>query len=98
MTLRRPEASLTIDGTSLTSAEASLTELRVELGAGGAHDRFAATVLRGSPAADAAPGSTAEIALGYGDDVETVLTGEVTAIARRPWGVVVEGLAATVTL
>jgi hypothetical protein len=98
VTLRRPEATLTFDGSALSSAEAALAELRVELGAGGAHDRFAAAVLRGSPAQDAAPGSTAEIGLGYGDDVETILTGEVTAVVRQPWGAVVEGLAATIAL
>jgi phage protein D len=97
MTLRRPEATLSFDGSRLSAAEAALTELRVELGMGGAHDRFAAAVLRGS-AAIVALGATAEIGLGYQDAVETVLTGEVTAIVREPWGAVIEGLAATITL
>jgi hypothetical protein len=98
VTLGRPEAALTLDGNRLTAAEAALAELQVELGVGRAHDRFRAALGTLSPFADVAVGASAVVELGYGDNLETVLTGTVAAVERRPWGLVVEGLAATVTL
>src|SRR3954468_14044704 len=97
MSLRRPTASLTLAGQAMSGPEAGLTELRVELSAG-VHDRFAAAVLRGSRAGDVAPGASAELALGYGDALETVLTGEVTGVAKAPWGATIEGLGTSIAL
>ena len=96
--MRRPAAKLTFDGSALSAAEAALVAMHVELGAGGAHDRFRATVAPGSPAADAEPGATAKIEMGYEDGLETVLTGAVTSLDRHPAGVVIEGLAGTAPL
>jgi phage protein D len=96
--IRRPAASLTIDGAALTGPEAALVRLDVELGVGGAHDRFRALVGHASPAAGTEAGAAAEVALGYGDEVEAVLTGTVTAVERAPAGVVLEGLAGTIAL
>ena len=98
MTLGRPDAALTLDGDRLTAAEAALTALHIELGVGSAHDRFRAAFGAISRFSDVAAGASAVVELGYGDDLETVLTGTVTAIERRPWGLVVEGLAATFAL
>lgn len=98
MTLRRPDAALTIDGDRCTAAQAAVTALQVELGVGTAHDRFRAAVAAISRFADVAAGATASVELGYGDDLSSVLTGSVTAVERRPWGVVVEGLASTFAL
>lgn len=95
MTLQRPNAAVTFDGTRLTAAEAGLAALIVELGVGSAHDRFRAAFGAITRFSDVAAGAAAVVELGNGDDLETVLTGTVTAIDRRPWGIVVEGLAAT---
>lgn len=98
MTLGRPDAALTLDGDRLTAAEAALTALQVELGVGSAHDRFRAALGAISRFSGVAAGASAVIELGYGDGLETVLTGTVTSVERRPWGLVVEGLAATFAL
>jgi hypothetical protein len=98
MTLGRPKAALTLDGTRLTAAEAALAGLEVELAVGSAHDRFRASLGASSRFADVDAGASAAVELGYGDDLETVLTGTVTSVERRQWGLVVEGLAATVAL
>jgi hypothetical protein len=98
MTIRRPDAALTLDGNRLTAAEAALAGLQVELAVGAGHDRFRATLGTLSPFVDVGAGASAVVELGYGDSLETVLTGTVTAVDRRPWGLVVEGLAATLSL
>lgn len=98
MTLRRPEAALTIGGERLTAAQAALAGLEVELGVGRLHDRFRAILGEASPFSDASVGGSATIELGYQDDLATVLTGTLTSVRHRAWGLVVEGLGATVTL
>lgn len=98
MSLERPAAKLTLGGHSLDAAEAALESLRVELSVSGAHDRFQCRLGHLSPFADVDAGADAEIQLGYGDDLQTVLTGTVTAVERAPWGLRVEGLAASSTL
>ena len=98
MTLKRPGAALTLDGERCTAAESALSALHIELGVGNAHDRFRAAFGAISRFADVGAGANAVVELGYGDDLETVLTGTVTSVERRPWGVVVEGLAATFAL
>ena len=40
MSLKRPDAELTLDGRSLSAAEAALVSAHVHLSVGGAHDRF----------------------------------------------------------
>lgn len=98
MTVKRPTAALTLDGNRLTAAEAALSSLQVELGVGRVHDRFRASLGTLSPFADVAAGATAVVELGFGDELETVLTGTVTDVELHPWGLVVEGLAATLSL
>ncbi len=98
MTLGRPDAALTLDGNRLTAAEAALGGLQVELAVGTGHDRFRAALGTLSPFVNLDAGASAVVELGYGDALETVLTGTVTAVDRRPWGLVVEGLAATLSL
>jgi hypothetical protein len=98
MSLGRPEAALTIDGNRLTATEAALAWLEVDLGLGRVHDRFRAALANLSSFADASADQSAVVELGYGDDLETVLTGTLTAVERHPWGLVLEGLASTVTL
>src|SRR3954453_12692556 len=93
--MRRPAATLTLDGSALSAPEAALVALHAELGTGGAHDRFRATVAPGSPAAGVEPGAAAKVEMGYEDGVETVLTGTVTSVGRQAAGVVIEGLAGT---
>jgi hypothetical protein len=98
MALKRPEAALTLDGNRLTAAQAALGGLTVEVAVGAGHDRFRAALGTLSPFVDVDAGASAVVELGYGDNLETVLTGTVTAVERRPWGLVVEGLAATLSL
>jgi len=95
MSLRRPDAKLTIDGRALSAAEAALESVTVDLSVSGAHDRFRCRLGHLSPFADAAAGADAELELGYGDDLETVLTGTVSLVERAPWGLAIEGLSAT---
>lgn len=98
MTLKRPDAELILDGRSLSAAEAGLESVRVQLSLSGAHDRFRCALGFLSPFADVGSGVDAELKLGFGDDLETVLTGTVSAVERAPRGLVVEGLAASAVL
>jgi hypothetical protein len=98
MSIARPAVSFTVDGRGLTAPEAALAAIRVELGLGGALDGFTALLSHQSPVADLDAGATVELALGYGDDTEVVLTGEVAAVERLATGVRVDGLAATCAL
>ena len=98
MSIQRPDAELTIDGRALSAAEAALESLRIDLSLGGSHDRFQCRLGLLSPFLDVEPGAEAEVKLGYGDDLEPVLAGTVSAVERAPWGLLVEGLAATAAL
>ena len=98
MSIQRPDAELTIDGRALSAAEAALESLRIDLSLGGSHDRFQCRLGLLSPFLDVEPGAEAEVKLGYGDDLEPVFAGTVSAVERAPWGLVVEGLAATAAL
>ena len=51
-----------------------------------------------SPFVDVEAGADAEVKLGYGDDLETVFAGTISAVERAPRGLLVEGLAATAAL
>jgi hypothetical protein len=87
MTLPRPAGRVTIDGRSLTLAEAAVARCSVETSVLGRHDR--ATLVLGalSPLLDTAPGATAELSIGLSDDVlQTVITGSVDRIGQLPWG------------
>ena len=98
MSLKRPGAELTIDGRALSAAEAALESVRTDLSLGGSHDRVQCRLGLLSPFVDVEPGAGAELKLGYGDDLETVLAGKVSAVRRAPRGIVVEVLAATAAL
>jgi phage protein D len=98
VSLQRPAARLTVDGRALTLAEAAIAECTVESGVLGQHDR--ATIVLGplSPLLETAPGARAELAVGYGDDTETVLTGTVDRVGQVPWGTRLEVLSASSAL
>ena len=98
MSLSRPDAALTIDGDRLTATDAALAWLEVDLGVGRVHDRFRAALGNVSSFADTSADQPAVVELGFGDNLETVLTGTVTAVERHSSGVVLEGLASTATL
>ncbi|HKE20255.1 MAG TPA: hypothetical protein VKB80_35520 [Kofleriaceae bacterium] len=98
MTIGRPAVELTVDGRGLSAPEAALAALRVELGLGSALDGFTALLSHQSPVADLDAGAAVELALGYGNDTEVVLTGEVAVVERLAAGVRVDGLAATCAL
>jgi hypothetical protein len=94
MTLMRPAAKLTVDGSDYTAAEGALRGLRLSLGLG-THDAVTAALGPLTPMDDTATGATFEIALGYGDELETVFTGTVATVEKTPSGVILEGVAAT---
>jgi hypothetical protein len=101
MTLRRPAATLVIDGRELTMPEAAAVALVAESGVGGAHDRATLVLAPLSPWLDVAPGAPAEIGIvpgGDETDPELVLTGAVELVRHLSWGTIVDILATTAAL
>jgi hypothetical protein len=98
VSLSRPGARLTVDGRTLTAAEAALAGLSVSLGLAGAHDPAEVMLWPSSKLASATPGARMSIALGPQGDEQEVWSGLVTAVAAGADGVVLDGLAATVAL
>jgi phage protein D len=92
LTLQRPAAELTVDGRKLTLAEAAIAQCAVESSVLGQHDRATIVLAPLSPLLDTAAGAQAELAIGYGDDTETVLTGTVGRVGQVPWGTCLEVL------
>lgn len=97
MSLSRPSAVLTLDGQTLSAAEAALARLEVDLSSG-SHDAARVTLWPESKFKDAQAGSTLEISLGEAGDEELVWTGQITGARRSPEAVTLEGLAATIEL
>ena len=98
MSLSRPRARLTVDGRSLSSAQAALVRLTVGLSLSGAHDSAELTVWPASKLATAEPGTPLAIALGEDGDEADVWAGELAVVAAGPDGVILDGLAGTVVL
>jgi hypothetical protein len=94
VSIRRPTATVTIDGQARTLPEAALAAVRIDL-AFGAHDRALLASWSDGDFASVAPGDTVEIALGFGDDQEDVLSGAVEAVDALAGGIVIEVLSAT---
>ncbi len=95
--MRVPQLLMTIDGTELTGPQAAAVLARVDVGMGRPHDRARLALGWQSPASDVTPGTTIEVAIGY-DDPTPVLTGQVDLVSHRPWGLVVDVLAAPAKL
>ena len=89
----RPAATVEIDGRSLTAAEAGLERIEVVLGIG-MHGFASLDLWPRSKFADAAPGAAAVVKLGD----ETVLTGKVSAVAKRAGSLRIEALDAAASL
>ncbi len=98
MSLSRPHARITLDGTELGADEAALLRLWVDLGSDGTHDHAEVLLWPRSKFADAAAGAAMSLALGERGDETLVWTGEVSARTQAPHSVALEGLAATVAL
>ena len=98
MTLQRPAAEITIDGRALSLAEAAVARCVVETSVLGRHDRAAVVLGPLSPLLETAAGATAELAIGFGDDLETVLTGSVDRVGHLPWGTCLELASASAML
>ncbi len=98
MTIRRPAATVTIDGQELTLAESATVAMSVVITTTGAHDTLAVTLGPGSPALDIVPGARVEVALGESGSERPVFTGKVSAVAHQPWGTEVQALASTAAL
>ena len=98
MTLQRPSAVVTLDGTRLTSAEGAVLRLRVRLGMGPAHDAVELFCWPSSKLSAASVGSAAVVALGTAGEEADVWTGEITSVRLTPDGIALEGLAGSIAL
>jgi len=98
VSLSRPTARITIDGTTLGADEAALLRLQIDLAVNGSHDQISLTLWPRSKFADATAGAAMDIALGERGSETAVWTGEISARRLMPQAVVIEGLAATVAL
>ncbi len=96
----RPAVTVTVDGRALTGPEAAASAVTVELRAAPAHDRVRLTLGPLSPLLDTEPGAELAVAIDRMGDAGAgagqLLTGVVTGAWHRPWGTVLEGLAATI--
>lgn len=98
MTLARPNAMVTVDGRTLSAAEAALVRAELDLSVTGAHDAARLAVSRDSKFASAASGASVSIALGDKDDETDVFSGELTAPLAAPDGRLLEAYSSTVAL
>ena len=93
----RPRAKITIAGRQLKSTEAALVRLVVSLSFG-AHDAAQVFVWADSKFKAPSPGDSMSIAIGDDGGETDVWTGEVVAVSGSADGVVIDGLAATISL
>lgn len=98
MALLRPTAQVTIGARRLAMAEAGITDLRVDLGLHQAHDGATLHCWPGSKFNRAQPGDAFNLALGGQGDETNVLSGEVLSVRQRPDALVINGVAASITL
>lgn len=98
MSLSRPSVRISVNGRSLSAAEAALLSLRLDLGVCGAHDAALLTLWPQSTLADSQPGDTLSIALGERDAEQDQLSGQISAVRRSLRSVTLEGLGASAVL
>ena len=98
MIRRHPIAKLTVDGRSLTSAEAAVGFAEVRLTLGGGHDSARIGIWSASKLAGSATAARASIGLGDKDDVKDVWAGALTLVQSSDQRVVLEGLSHTSSL
>ncbi|MBX3670445.1 MAG: hypothetical protein KF778_18750 [Rhodocyclaceae bacterium] len=98
MSIKKPSATITLDGRKLNAAEAALLSARIDLSLSGAHDAACMALWPNSRFADAAPGATLSIALGEPGAEVDVFGGTVTGARPSPRTVEVDGLSATAEL
>ena len=98
MSMSSPGARITIDGSQLAADEAAVVRLRVDLAADGTHDQVWLQCWSRSRFATAAAGAAMSLSLGERGAEEPVWTGEVSGRRLLPQAVVLDGIAATVTL
>jgi hypothetical protein len=91
----RTAARLSLGGRELSAAEAALSELRVELATGGAHDLLQARLDATSPFADLTAGADAAVLLGYDDDLVRVFTGVVAGVGSATGQLTVSAVGAS---
>lgn len=98
MSLSRPSVRISVNGRSLSAAEAALLSLRLDLCLNGAHDAVLLTLWPQSTLADSQVGDTLSIALGERDAEQDQLTGQVSAVRHSLRSVTLEGLGASAVL
>lgn len=92
--LALPSINLTLDGRTLTAAEAGLSWLRIALGHGPDHDAVEVCLWRRSKLASCSPSATFSVAI----DGRDVWSGEIAEVRPTAEAVVLRGLAGTVEL
>jgi hypothetical protein len=89
---------VTLDGTSLSSAEAALARATVSLSAAGSHDRVELWLWSSTKLSSASAGSTLSLALGEDGSESDVFSGEITEVRASADGLYLEALASTIKL
>jgi prophage tail gpP-like protein len=98
MSLSRPSVRISVNGRSLSAAEAALLSLRLDLCINGAHDAVLLTLWPQSTLADSQVGDTLSIAIGEQGAEQDQLTGTIAAVRHGLRSVTLEGLGATAAL
>jgi|HubBroStandDraft_3_1064219.scaffolds.fasta_scaffold16811_2 hypothetical protein len=98
MSLLRPSVLLTVDGRTVSSAQAGLVRLVVSLAVNRGHDRAEIALWPSSRLAGTAVGTPLAIAMGVPGQEVAVWSGEVVAVAAAADAVMLEGLAPTAAL
>ncbi len=98
MSLTRPNAVITLDGQSYSSAEAALSRLSAWFSVRGSHDFVELKVWRDSKLTAATVGSKLSFAIGDKGSETDAWSGEVTSIESAADSVTISGLAATIAL
>jgi len=93
----RPSATITIDGKSLTSFEAGLVRLSVDM-AHGTHHTAQLTLWPKSKFAQSATGAQITLSLGVDGEDQDILTGEIVGAGGIPSGMRLEAVSATIAL
>jgi|GEM_PF-3059193 len=88
--MRVPSLTIDVDGRELTGPEAAVVSLSVQIGIGHTVDGATVALAAQSPVVNLGPGAEVQLDLGYSDDNETVLTGDVVRVTQRPWGILVD--------
>jgi hypothetical protein len=98
MSLKRPNAVITLSGQKYSAAEAALIRLRVALSVRGCHDSVALEVWPSSKLAKADTGAKMSVALGPRDNEADIWSGDISEVQASADALMIIGLALTAGL